>query len=76
MIIELEKEETIWRKKACHLPKKLSTCQKTWGDGAGYDILSYDVDGAEIYIEVKTTLKDKNAGFIITDNELKSCEKK
>jgi hypothetical protein len=44
---------------------------KDWGDGAGYDILSYDVDGAEILIEVKTTtLKDKKTDFIITANEL------
>ena len=68
------------RKKLCDadkpgLAKKIIHVSKDWGDGAGYDILSYDVDGAEIYIEVKTTVRDINAGFIITANELKVAKK-
>ena len=68
------------RKKLCDadkpgLAKKIIHVSKDWGDGAGYDILSYDVDGAEIYIEVKTTVRDKKAGFIITANELKVAQK-
>ena len=52
------------------LAKKIIHVSKEWGDGAGYDILSYNADGSEILIEVKTTLKDKSTGFIITANEL------
>ncbi|MBC1515918.1 MrcB family domain-containing protein [Listeria immobilis] len=46
------------------------------GDGHGYDIISYDIDSSspnkviEIYIEVKTTIGDRNAPFYISDNEL------
>jgi hypothetical protein len=41
----------------------------------GYDILSYDLDGNEVFIEVKTTIKEE-ADFFISQNELnvaKSC---
>ena len=41
-------------------------------DGLGYDILSFDEDGAERPIEVKaTTAPDLRNGFYITANELK-----
>ena len=69
-IIELEKKK-LYDAKQPSLAKRIRHVSKDWGDGAGYDILSYGIDGAEIYIEVKTTLRDKNTGFIITDNELK-----
>ena len=41
------------------------------GDGLGYDIKSYDKNGNEIFIEVKTTTsKNKFSTFYITQNEL------
>lgn len=40
------------------------------GDGAGYDILSFEPDGKTKYIEVKTTTGSKTTPFIITSNEL------
>ncbi len=40
------------------------------GDGAGYDIQSFDVDGTERLIEVKTTNGWERTPFYITDNEL------
>lgn len=43
---------------------------KVEGDGLGYDILSYDREGNEIYIEVKTTSGDEECSFYITDIEL------
>jgi len=39
-------------------------------DGLGYDILSYFPDGSEKYIEVKSTIKDKENSFYISKNEL------
>ena len=70
MIMELEKKKLCEANRPA-LAKKIIHVSKDWGDGAGYDILSYDVDGTEILIEVKTTtLKDKNTSFIITANEL------
>lgn len=40
------------------------------GDGAGYDILSYDAPGQPRYIEVKTTNGTHTSPFIISRNEL------
>jgi uncharacterized protein DUF3883 len=39
-------------------------------DSLGYDILSYDEDGAKLYVEVKTTNAGRDRRFFITDNEL------
>jgi hypothetical protein len=40
------------------------------GDGAGYDILSFDGDEARRYIEVKTTNGGLGSSFIVSRNEL------
>ncbi len=40
------------------------------GDGAGYDILSFDPDGTELYIEVKTTRGNELSDFYLSANEL------
>lgn len=40
------------------------------GDGAGYDILSYDATDQPRYIEVKTTNGAHTSAFIISRNEL------
>lgn len=42
----------------------------TQGDGAGYDIISYSLDGSGKYIEVKTTSGDDRTPFEVTPNEL------
>lgn len=39
------------------------------GDGLGYDILSYDENAEEIFIEVKTTRADSYAPFYLTETE-------
>ncbi len=45
------------------------------GDGAGYDIASFFVDGMPKYIEVKTTTGPKNSDFLISPNEIAFSEK-
>lgn len=40
------------------------------GDGAGFDILSFDPDGCEKYLEVKTTCGGARTPFYISRNEL------
>ncbi|AYG60434.1 DUF3427 domain-containing protein [Rhizobium jaguaris] len=40
------------------------------GDGAGYDILSFDPDGTPLYIEVKTTRGHERSDFYLSANEL------
>jgi hypothetical protein len=42
------------------------------GDGAGYDIRSYEEDGQPRLIEVKTTAGEADTDFFISPNEL-SC---
>ena len=54
--------------------KKVRWISRDEGDGLGYDILSYDSYGNEIYIEVKTTTKGENTSFYITANELLKSE--
>lgn len=39
------------------------------GDGAGYDILSFDLSGAERLIEVKTTNGPARTPFFLSRNE-------
>lgn len=45
------------------------------GDGLGYDILSFDTNGAEKKIEVKTTRSGINRPFYLTRNEINISEK-
>jgi len=52
------------------LANRIEHVAKTKGDGLGYDILSYDPDGQERLIEVKTTSSGKLAPFFVTANEL------
>lgn len=44
------------------------------GDGAGYDIASFDIDGSDRLIEVKTTNGWERTPFHITRNELAVAE--
>jgi hypothetical protein len=43
---------------------------QTHGDGAGFDVLSFEADGRERFIEVKTTSFAKSAPFYISRNEV------
>ena len=47
---------------------------KTQGDGTGYDIKSFDEDGTEIFIEVKTTKQGINTEFFMSPNEIEFSE--
>lgn len=59
-----------------HLAKKVKHISQEEGDGAGYDILSFDLYGNEKYIEVKTTRLNSHTQFYITDNELEFSKTK
>ncbi len=43
-------------------------------DGVGYDIHSYDENGNDLFIEVKTTKFGKNHPFYISETELSFCK--
>ncbi len=50
--------------------KQIRHVAETEGDGAGYDILSFDPDGTDLYIEVKTTKGNEQSDFYLSANEL------
>ena len=62
-----------WRLIRCGkggLADRIEHTAKARGDGAGYDILSFEEDGRERFIEVKTTAYAKGTPFFVSDNEL------
>jgi hypothetical protein len=52
------------------LAKKVRWISEEDGDGAGFDILSFDSNGKERLLEVKTTVGSETTPFYITRNEL------
>lgn len=52
------------------LAERIRWVSQVDGDGAGYDILSFDTDGSDRLIEVKTTNGWERTPFHITRNEL------
>ncbi len=52
------------------LASKVQHVSVVIGDGLGYDILSYDLNGNEKKIEVKTTRSDISRPFYLTRNEI------
>jgi hypothetical protein len=52
------------------LSDRVEQVSKTKGDGLGYDILSFESDGRERFVEVKTTAFGKQTPFYVTRNEL------
>ncbi len=67
MRVEEERLKKLFPKDETKRPKHVS---KIEGDGAGYDILSFDEDGRRLYIEVKTTTGNYNTPFYVTNHEL------
>jgi hypothetical protein len=62
-----------WRLNALgehRLADRVEHVSKTKGDGLGYDVLSYEADGRERLIEVKTTSFGRETPFFVSKNEL------
>lgn len=62
-----------WRLNALGEPRladRVEHVSQTKGDGLGYDVLSYEADGRERLIEVKTTNFGKETPFFVSKNEL------
>lgn len=53
-----------------HLAEKIEHVSATKGDGLGYDILSFEVNGKERFVEVKTTAFAKETPFFASRNEV------
>jgi hypothetical protein len=56
------------------LAKRVEWTSQERGDGAGYDIRSFESDGRDRYIEVKTTGLAKAFPFVVTANEVACSE--
>lgn len=52
------------------LANRIEHVSKTQGDGLGYDIRSFDRDGRDRFIEVKTTAYAAETPFFVTPNEI------
>ena len=69
LVLQSEKEYLIKMNRK-DLAAKVEHSSVVKGDGLGYDILSFDLNGNVKYIEVKTTRSDISRPFYLTINEL------
>jgi hypothetical protein len=53
------------------LAEKVEHVSQTQGDGLGYDIRSFESDGSERFIEVKTTSFGERTPFFVSANEVR-----
>lgn len=74
-VVELERRRLHDHDRA-DLSRKVRWVAAEDGDGAGYDILSFDPTGAERLIEVKTTNGQARTPFFLTRNELEVSEER
>jgi len=56
---------------AGQLAEKIEHVSRTQGDGLGYDIQSFEADGSERFIEVKTTTFGERTPFFVSANEVR-----
>lgn len=56
---------------AGQLAERVAHVAKTEGDGLGYDIRSFELDGGERFIEVKTTSFGDRTPFFVSANEVR-----
>lgn len=57
------------------LADKVERVSETRGDGIGFDVLSFNENGTERFVEVKTTRYGKETPFYVTRNEVRVSEK-
>jgi len=74
LVIKHEEEYLISKNRE-DLARKIVHVSKVEGDGAGYDIKSFNEDGEIRYIEVKTTRGNINTDFYISPRELLFSQK-
>lgn len=71
-ILVLEHEKQFLFDAGCkELAERVKHISVELGDGLGYDILSYTIEGEEKFIEVKTTSSVNDTSFFIEDTEVK-----
>ena len=73
-VFQLERRRLHDELKRPDLAKKVEWISEVIGDGAGYDIKSFNADESTRYIEVKTTGLGKAFPFCVTSNEVRCSE--
>lgn len=68
--------ERLWRAGKHSLADRIEHVARTQGDGLGYDIQSFEEDGKERLIEVKTTRFGALTPFFATRNEVEVSEER
>jgi len=68
-VVEVE-HKRLWKAGARHLAERIDHVSQSKGDGLGYDVVSFDVDGREKLIEVKTTRYGPHTPFFVSANEV------
>jgi hypothetical protein len=74
-VLELE-HRRLWEAGARHLADRIEHVAQSRGDGLGYDIASFDPDGRERLIEVKTTAFGAMTPFFATAREVTVSQEK
>ncbi len=74
-VMEIE-HRRLWDAGARRLAEKIDHVAKTRGDGLGCDILSFETDGRERLIEVKTTRFGQHTPFFVSQSEVEVSEAK
>jgi len=69
LVMEFEARR-LYNEGAGHLSDRIEHVSDSKGDGLGFDILSFDADGRERFIEVKTTAYDAETPFFVSPNEV------
>lgn len=62
--------DRLWRLGCSKLSDRVEHVAPTQGDGLGFDVLSFEPDGRERFIEVKTTAFGMQTPFYISRNEV------
>lgn len=73
LVLEFE-HERLWRAGKRELANRIDHVSSTQGDGLGYDILSFENDGHERLIEVKTTRFGESTPFFASKGEVEFSE--
>jgi hypothetical protein len=71
-VLEIEKRK-LEKSNRPDLLKKIGWISQEDGDGAGYDILSFEPDGRKRLIEVKTTNGAARTPFFLSENECQTA---
>ena len=74
-VMDVEQRRLHEKERRPDLARKVEWIADTRGDGAGYDIASFNRDGSPRLIEVKTTGLGKEFPFMVTANEVRVSER-